>query len=188
VATLACRASDRSAVGRADSTASDSSTAAVTSPAVPEAERSLAQYLDASVVTRLDSTGVVPDTLLACDDAAAPDPGYYLAAGRVLSSRRVGTGDSAVVRAEFVTAGEVRQSAARAGAFSVDVRARTDTAEWRLVRGAAGRWRVCGGPSTGGDFVRMGGAGSAYAWRPPAASWVTLASLADSVRRAGGLR
>lgn len=155
-----------------------------TTDRVPEAEAVLQAYLESAVITHLDSTHVVPDSLTACGADGSPETGYFLAAARILSSRVVS--DTARVTAEFTTVGRDSTPMDRPDGRVIVLEVRTDTATWPLVRrSVTRRWGVCGSDMDG-DFVRMIGRG--LTWVPAGTGWAAVAQLSDSVRRARSLQ
>ncbi len=145
----------------------------------PAAEAAVQAALNAAIITRLDSTHVVPDSLDACPDANATDPAYFLAAARVLGSDAQGS--RVLVKTQVVTVGQLRQTT---DGFAIHVGSRVDTATWVALRdSSSGRWGTCGASQEGIDFARMI-APVGTTWQPPSATWKTVAALADSVRAA----
>lgn len=140
-------------------------------------------FLDANVVTRIDSTDAFVARPERCElDAIIPDTDYLLAAGKALTVRRRGP-DSATVRAEIVSVGNLHYSDGPLG-VRAEVDVRTARIEWEMLRDAEGDWGPCGYASTRRDFGRMGDAARDIHWTPRGAGWATIARLSDSVRRA----
>jgi hypothetical protein len=145
----------------------------------PAAETGLLAYLNAALVTRLDSTHVSPDSLNLCPPVAFTSDARYLALARILWSHS--RGDSAQVTAQVTTVGHIAETA------TVDVihqQVRVDTLAWLVLRDhGSGRWAPCGYATLGTGFARMIAPPGAR-WDPPTASWQSIARLVDSIRTA----
>ncbi len=151
---------------------------AVSTPAaavsVPAAEHTLSAYLGRLL---MPLPQVVPASLRTCEHWGEPDPQLALARFRILSSAL--QADTAIVRAEIVSAAEVTHGTG--GVYAVRERAETDTLSWSLLRtGAQGQWQVCGDSREGPGFIRLQFLGGPTRWLH-GTSLKRIQQLADSL-------
>jgi hypothetical protein len=149
---------------------------------IPEAEKRLEEYLEGAVFTQASSA---PEELVTCETADTY-PLLALANHRVLGSAM--HGDTALVRAEVTSVATLEQDPERADGFVVRGGVRTDTLHWGLLRESPqGQWRICGYSREFVDFmVPRNLEDATVKWIPRDASWQTLTSAVDSLRRGGG--
>ncbi len=151
------------------------------SPRAPDAERTLALFLDRSVGVTPSARGT-RDSLQACPPDGMIDPIYTLATFQVLASSL--EGDSAQVSAEVTTVAEERTDSRVYDRRVATVRIATDTFSWRLIRDGAAGWKVCGTATGGYDFGHYGN-DAKTTWTPRAATWEKVQALVDSLRQGG---
>jgi hypothetical protein len=160
-----CRTPEKPQTSTQGSGAADSSAAAQT----------LLQFLAASVAT---SSVTVPDSLLACNPEYAASNGLVLVNYQILGIAIAG--DSAVGEAQVVSVAHDMGDSIPGRTVRV-VGVSRDTLQWRMIRGANGRWGVCGYAKGAIDFVQLWD-DSTVIWRPRGESMGHLRTLMDSVR------
>ena len=117
---------------------------------------------------------------MACRPDGQTDSYLTLARYKVLDAQL--HGDTVDGAAEVVTVAEERGDPNAAHRYVTQVRVRTDTLHWKLVRDSVGRWGVCGYSREGYDFGHYGDESNTR-WVPRQGTWDRVRRLADSVHR-----
>jgi hypothetical protein len=147
-------------------------------PRVPDAERRLAAYLQAAL--KSDSTSD-PDDFMACVPDGMTDRTLVLASYRVVASSRVR--DTVYASAEIASVAEERRDPEVYYGYIAELRVRTDTLRWRMIRDGTGVWGACGYSLEGYGLGRYG-VDSLTRWVPTGGSLDRMNELIDSVQRA----
>jgi hypothetical protein len=145
---------------------------------VPDAERRLAAYLQAALTS--DSTSD-PDDFMACVPDGTTDRTLVPARYRVVASSRVR--DTVYASAEITSVAEERRDPEVYYGYIAELRVRTDTLRWQMIRDGTGGWGVCGYSLEGYGLGRYG-SDSLTRWLPREGSLHRMNELIDSVQRA----